>query len=225
VPGNIQAVREDPKNKDLLYVGTEFGLHVSLDCGRQWPRFMNNLPTARVDDILVHPRDGDLIVATHARGIWIADDITALQQLPSAASQDAVLFDIRPTVAWLPDRQRGQQLGGQMAFVGENPPRGATISYYLKSAVTGEVTITIADPTGRAIRTIDGTKNQGINRVNWNLTLGQPAARGQGGGFAAGGRGSVPAVDAGTYIVTVSAAGKAMTKPFTVLQDLWLNER
>ena len=96
---------------------------------------MNNLPTARVDDILIHPRDNDLIVATHGRSVWIADDITPLQQATSEArAQDAVLFDIRPAVLWLNDRQRGQQTGGQKAFVGENPPRGAAISYYLKSA-------------------------------------------------------------------------------------------
>ena len=86
--GNIQVVREDPKNRNLLYVGTEFGLYVSLDGGKKWKRFMNNLPTARVDDILVHPRDNDLIVATHARSIWIADDITPLQQLAATPPQD-----------------------------------------------------------------------------------------------------------------------------------------
>ncbi len=144
---------------------------------------MNNLPTARVDDILVHGRDGDLIIATHARGVWIADDITPLQQLPGAASQEAALFDIRPAVAWLPDRQRGQYAGGQRRFVGENPTRGTMISYYLKSAPAGDVKITIADAAGRTIRTIDGTKLQGINRVNWNLTTtpagGPRAARGR----------------------------------------------
>ena len=222
--GNIQVVREDPKNKDLLYVGTEFGLYISLDGGKQWQRFMNNLPTSRVDDILVHPRDNDLIIATHARSIWIADDITPLQQMATTATQDAVLFDIRPAIAYLPDRQRGQQTGGQKAFVGENAPRGATISYYLKSAASGDVKITIADATGRTIRTIDGTKEQGINRVNWNLTPQPPPGRGQGGGFG-GGRGGVQAVDAGTYIVTLSVNGKTVTKPVSVLQDVWLNER
>jgi photosystem II stability/assembly factor-like uncharacterized protein len=221
--GNIQVVREDPKNKDLLYVGTEFGLFISTDCGRQWSRFMNNLPTSRIDDILVHARDGDLILATHARGVWIADDITPLQQLPAAAAQEAALFDIRPAVAWLPDRQRGQYAGGQKAFVGENPARGALISYYLKSAATGDVKIAIADATGRAIRTIDGTKHQGINRVNWNLTTTPAAGRGQRGG--GGGRGGGASVEPGTYIVTLSVNGQTMTKPVTVLQDVWLNER
>ena len=153
--------REDPKNRNLLYVGTEFGLYISLDGGKQWQRFMNNLPTARVDEVLVHPRDNDLIVATHARGIWIADDITPLQQMAAVGTEDAVLFDIRPAVAYLPDRQRGQQTGGQKAFVGENPPRGSMISYYLKSAASGDVKITIADGTGRTIRTMTARKSRG----------------------------------------------------------------
>ena len=131
---------------------------------------------------------------------------------------------VESLVSRLPDRQRGQQTGGQKAFVGENAPRGATISYFLKSAASGDVKITIADATGRTIRTIDGTKEQGINRVNWNLTPQPPAGRGQGGGFG-GGRGGVQAVDAGTYIVTLSVNGKTMTKPVSVLQDVWLNER
>jgi hypothetical protein len=214
--GNIQVVRQDPKNRDLLFAGTEFGLFVSIDAGKDWRRFMNNLPTARVDDILVHPRDGDVIVATHARGIWIADDITPLQQLPTMASQDEALFEIRPAIAWLPDRQRGQQTGGQRAFAGENPPRGAIISYYLESAATGDVKITIADVTGRTLRTLDGTREQGINRVNWSLT-----AQAAGGG----GRGGGTPVDPGTYMVTLSVHDKTLTKPVTVMQDVWLNER
>src|SRR5205807_4775901 len=83
--GNVQVIREDPKNKDLLYVGTEFGLFVSLNGGKEWQKFMNGYPTVRTDDILVHPRDNDLIVATHGRSVWIADDITPLQQLTTEA--------------------------------------------------------------------------------------------------------------------------------------------
>ena len=221
--GFIQVVREDPRNKDLLYAGTEFGLFASTDGGKTWNRFMNNLPTARVDDILVHPRENDLIVATHARSVWIADDITALQQATAEArGQDAVLFDIRPAVLWLNDRQRGQQTGGQKAFAGENPPRGTAIGYYLKSAPAGDVKISISDATGRAIRTLDGTRREGINRVMWNLTA-QPAQGGQtGGGF--GGRGGGAPVAAGTYIVTLDVAGKKLTKSVTVLEDVWMRE-
>ena len=224
--GNIQVVREDPKNKDLLFVGTEFGLYASTDGGKHWQKFMNNLPTARVDDILVHPRDGDLIVATHARSVWIADDITPLQQLGAVANQDVALFDIRPGISYLNDQQSGQQMGGQKAFVGENPPRGTTISYYLKSAASGDVKITIADVNGRTIRTLEGTKDAGINRVNWNLAPTPPQGQGQGGGGGGGGRGGFAgAVEAGTYIVTLTANGKTLTKPVTVLQDQWLPSR
>jgi len=127
-------------------------------------------------------------------------------------------------VAYLPDQQGGQQIGGQKVFIGENPQRGAAISYYLKSAASGDVKITIADATGRVIRTLDGTKEAGINRVNWNLAP-APAA-GQGGGRAGGGgRGGGGGVDPGTYIVTLTVNGKTMSKPVTVLQDIWLNER
>ncbi|HYT69089.1 MAG TPA: hypothetical protein VEL51_21885 [Vicinamibacterales bacterium] len=223
--GNVQVIREDPKNKDLLYLGTEFGLFISLDGGKGWQKFMNNYPTVRTDDILVHPRDNDLIVATHGRSVWIADDITPLQQMTQAVRDaDATLFDVRPAVAWLNDQQNNQQVGGQKVFIGENAPRGTAISYYLKSAASGDVKISIADVNGRVIRTLDGSKTAGINRVMWNL-LPQPV-QGQtvfGGG---GGRGAGPgAVEPGTYIVTLDVAGKKFTKSVQVLQDRWLNER
>ena len=135
--GNVQVIREDPKNSDLLFAGTEFGLFVSLDGGKSWQKFMNNYPTVRTDDILIHPRDNDLIVATHGRSVWIADDITPLQQLtPAVRDADATLFDIRPAMAWLNDQQNNQQVGGQKVFIGENAPRGAAINYYLKSAAS-----------------------------------------------------------------------------------------
>jgi photosystem II stability/assembly factor-like uncharacterized protein len=231
--GNIQVVREDPRNRNLLYVGTEFGLYVSINGGKNWQRFMNNLPTARVDDILIHPRDNDLIVATHARGVWIMDDITALQQLTDAVTtQDAALLNVRPAVAWLNDQQAGQYVGGQTHFIGENAPRGAAISYYLKSAPAGDVRITISDSAGRAIRTLPGTKNAGLNRVMWNLAPGPPPGQeggqgggGQGGGGRGGRGGGGGAVDPGTYLVTLDVGGKKLTTPVTVLQDVWLKER
>jgi len=218
--GNVQVVREDPKNKNLLYVGTEFGLYISLNGGGRWEKFMTNYPTVRTDDILVHPRDGDLIVASHGRSIYIADDITPLQQLtPDLLNQDSALFNIRPTIAYINDQQSGEQVGGQKVFVGENAPRGALIHYYLKSAATGAVKISIADATGRVVRELDGSNNGGINRVLWNLAAG---GQGAGGGGRGGGGG---AVDPGTYMVTLSVGGKTLVKPLTVLQDRWLAEK
>src|SRR5262249_41796662 len=211
--GNVQVVREDPKNRNLVYVGTEFGLFVSLDGGKQWKKFMNNYPTVRTDDILVQARDNDLVVASHGRSVWIADDITPLQQwTPDVQAQDAFLFDIRPAVAWLNDQQHGQQVGGQKVFVGEKAPRGAFRKYYPKSAAAGDVKISISDASGRVVRTMDGTKHAGINRVVWNLAPNPPPG-GQGGGFGGGGRGgAAQAVEPGTYMVTLNAAGKSLTK-------------
>ncbi|HEX3866575.1 MAG TPA: hypothetical protein VHV78_07460, partial [Gemmatimonadaceae bacterium] len=112
--GNVQVVREDPKNKDLLFVGTEFGLYVSLNGGKHWEKFMNDYPTVRTDDILIHPRENDLIVATHGRSIWIADDITALEQLtPSVQAEDVHLFAPRPAIAYLTDLTNNPHIGGQ----------------------------------------------------------------------------------------------------------------
>ena len=185
---------------------------------------MNNYPTVRTDDIVVHPRDNDLIVATHGRSVYIADDITPLQQLtPAIREADAALFDVRPAIAWLNDQQNNQQVGGQKVFIGENAPRGAAINYYLKSAASGDVKITIADVNGRTIRSFDAPKTAGINRVMWNLAPQQ--APGQGGGGFGGGRGGGGAVEPGTYIVTLEVAGKKFTKPLQVLQDRWLSER
>jgi len=103
--GNVNVIREDPRNKDLLFVGTEYGLYVSIDGGREWRQFMSGLPTVRVDDLLIHPRDNDLIVGTHGRGIYILDDITALQQLTRSKVLDteSFLFDVRPATQWLTD--------------------------------------------------------------------------------------------------------------------------
>jgi hypothetical protein len=181
----------------------------------------------RTDDILVHPRDNDLIVATHGRSVWIADDISPLQQLtPALLAQEVALFDIRPAVAYLTDQQNGQYVGGQRTFVGENAPRGTSIAYYLKAAPAGDVKVTIADGTGRTVRTIDGTKNAGINRVAWNMAPDPPGRGGGGGGGGGGGRGgAATAVEPGTYLVSLTVAGKTLTKPVTVLQDRWLVER
>jgi photosystem II stability/assembly factor-like uncharacterized protein len=222
--GNVQVIREDPKNRNLLYVGTEFGLHLSQDAGATWQKFMNNFPVVRVDDILVHPRDGDLIVATHGRGLWIADDITPLQQAAAVITQDAAMFEIRPAVSWANDTRLNVQVGGQHMFAGENAQRGAAIHYWLKSSPSGDVKITIADVTGKAVRNLDGTRNAGLNRVQWNLMPNPPPrpATGAGGG---GGFGGPPPVEPGTYVVTISVNGQTLSKNVTVLKDEWLRAR
>ncbi len=228
--GNVNVIREDPKNKDLLYAGTEFGLYVSSDGGREWRQFMSGLPTVRVDDILVHPRDNDLIVGTHGRGIFILDDITPLQQMTRSKVLDteAFLFDVRPATQWLNDVRLSRYSGGAKMYRAVNPPAGTAISYYLKSAPSGDVNITITDFSGKVVRAITGTKEVGINRVPWNMR-GNPPPRpanlpfGGGGGGGGGGFGGLfnqgPLVEPGTYNVKLSVGGKDFTTKVVVEAD------
>jgi hypothetical protein len=169
-PGNVNVIREDPKNRNLLYLGTEYAFYVSLDAGKSWKRFMNGLPTVRIDDVAVHPRDNDLILGTHGRSIWIMDDISPLQKMTDETmSADVTLFEPRPATIWADDVRRRFNMGGAKNFNGENPEDGAMISYHLKGAPEGDVTITISDVTGQTVREIKGTKNAGLNRVRWNM--------------------------------------------------------
>jgi photosystem II stability/assembly factor-like uncharacterized protein len=168
--GNVNVIREDLKNKNLLFVGTEYGLFVSLNGGTEWKPFMTNMPVVRIDDLLIHPRENDLIAGTHGRGIWICDDISPLQQMnEKALAADTHLFEVRPGTNWLNDITYSRFIGGQKLFRGENAPQGTAISYYLKAAPTGDVKLTISDITGKVVRTVTTTKEPGLNRVQWNL--------------------------------------------------------
>jgi hypothetical protein len=146
----------------------------------------------------------------------------------AVTSTDAHLFDIRPATRWTEDIQLARGLGGAKHFRGQNTEAGTAISYYLKSAAPGDVKITIADMRGTVVRTMDGTKEAGINRVQWNLAPNPPPAQeGRGGGRGGGGRGgrggpqfiSGQAVAPGTYLVTVAVAGKELTKTVLVEAD------
>jgi photosystem II stability/assembly factor-like uncharacterized protein len=225
--GTVNVIREDPKNKDLLYAGTEFGLYISIDAGREWRRFMSGLPTVRVDDIIVHPRDNDLVIGTHGRGIYILDDITPLQQLTRSKVLDTevFLFDVRSGTQWLNDLRLSRYTGGAKLYRGNNPPAGTAINYYLKSVPTTEVKITISDYSGRVIRNINGTKEVGINRVQWNLR-GDPPPRpanlppGFGGGGGFGGLFNIgPLMEPGAYQLKLSVNGKDYTTKVVLEAD------
>jgi len=178
--GNVNVILEDSRNRNLLFVGTEYSLFVTLDGGKTWKPFNEGLPTVRIDDIIIHPRERDLIVGTHGRSIYIVDDISPLEQMDDLTEADAHLFDVRPATAWFNDIQRQITVGGAKNFRGQNPAPGSTISYWLKGSAS-DVKISIADVTGREIRTIDAPKAAGLNRVQWNLQLNPP----QRGGTAA----------------------------------------
>ncbi|HXG54785.1 MAG TPA: hypothetical protein VNJ03_05350, partial [Vicinamibacterales bacterium] len=220
--GHVNVIRQDPKNANLLYLGTEYAFFISLNGGKEWKPFMNGLPYVRIDDILVHPRDNDLIVGTHGRSLWIIDDITALQQLnESTTARDAALLDIRPGVAWVNDIQKTITAGGAKLWRGENPARGTAISYWLKGPAQGDVKISISDVTGREIRSMIGPKTAGLHRLQWNMASGL-ANLGAGRGGGGGGRGgfTAPAVAPGAYLVKLMIGDKVVgTKQVVVEAD------
>ena len=224
--GNVNTVRQDPKNPTLLYAGTEFGFFASGDEGLSWVRFMPNLPVVRIDDVLVHPRDGDLVLATHGRSVWIMDDITPLQAMRvEMLSEPVHLFEPRAAVLWANDVQKGRSVTGDKNWTGENAPEGTAIHYALAAAATGEVAITISDPvTGEAFRTLEGTGNRGMNRVQWDLRGEEPPRQAGGGGGGFGGN-RAPMATPGEYLVTLSVNGQDYVTVVRVLSDHWLGQR
>ena len=169
--GNINALREDLENPDLLFVGTEFGMFVSLDGSKSWQKFNNGMPTVRVDDILIHPRDHDLIVGTHGRSIWIMDDISALEQMKKASS-DLTLFEPRSAILWKNDIQAQRHVANR-EFVGVNPQGGTAIRVLAKKDMgKGKVEFLLAN---KVVSTMDIEVKAGLNSYQWNMRGPAPA--------------------------------------------------
>lgn len=235
VIGNVNSIRQDPVNKNLFYAPTELGFYISLNEGKNWNRFMPNLPIGRTDEVLVHPREHDLVLATHSRSVWILDDISALQNLTQEQlDKAATLLPTRDAVAWKSDRRLGTEVPGDKWWQGENAPRGTAIAYYMKAAGS-DAKITITDTaTGAEFRTQASPAEAGLNRWQWDLcstplvtpTGGGRGGGGGGGGFGGGCQGGGRAATPGVYKVTVSVAGKEIgSQTFKVLEDIWLNEK
>jgi photosystem II stability/assembly factor-like uncharacterized protein len=226
LPANayVHVVREDPKNARLLYAGTELGLYVSYNGGGSWTSLaLKNLPSVAVHDIIVHPRDNDLIIATHGRSIYILDDATPVQQLtPEVAREDAHLFDVRPALRYA---TRMTRYGvGDKAFAGQNPPYGALVSYYLKTKPDDKtkLKIQILDSAGKTVSEIENVaKERGLNRVSWNLRYGGPTVRrpptDEEVQFTGGPRG--PQVLPGAYTVRLSVGEKSYERKVEVRLD------
>ena len=223
--GNVNTVRQDPRNANLLYAGTEFEFFVSLDEGGSWHRFMTGLPVVRIDDVLVHPRDNDLVLATHGRSVMVMDDITPLQQLtPEVMEQDAYLFEPREAVAWKQNRMRSRSVTGDKVLRGDNAQPGTAIHYWLADEVdTGDVSLTVTDvATGEVFRDLEATGHEGINRVQWDLEGNEPE-EGQGGGGGFGGP-QAPVAEPGLYRVTLTVDGEEFSELVTVVEDGWMGE-
>ena len=222
--GNVNTVRQDPRNRNLLYAGTEFEFFVSLDEGGSWHRFMTGLPVVRIDDLLVHPRDNDLVLATHGRSVMVMDDITPLQQLtPEVMDQDAFLFEPREAVAWKQNRMRSRSVTGDKVLRGDNAQPGTAVHYWLGDEVDPEhVTLTVTEVvTGEVFRDLEATGHEGINRVPWDLRGNVPEEAPTGGGFGFGGP-QAPMAGPGTYRVTLMVDGEEFSELVTVLEDVWM---
>ena len=228
--GWSHVIREDPKNRSILYAGTELGIWVSFDAGARWASLRGNMPPAPVRDIKVHPRDNDLIAATHGRGVYIMDRVAAIQQITEALKNDAFFFEISPAVRWTVWSKDGNL--GQKVYRAPNPPQGAVLDYFLKAEQTGGVSMTIADANGKPVRTLRNLpKTAGVNRTTWDLRYEGPRQQGGGRGGAGGGGGEEeegfarfgggggPFVLPGDYTVTLSAAGQQLKRVVKVEMD------
>ncbi len=175
LPSNayVHVVTEDRRNPNLLYAGTELGLYASYDGGAKWIELnFKNLPRVAVHDILIHPRDNDIILATHGRSIYVFDDATAIQQLNrSVLDSPANLFDIR--LAYRFSMRMSRYGVGDKIYRGPNPPQGALITYYLKDKPDAKTQIKfeVLDSAGKRVTEIKGfPREKGLNRTTWGLT-------------------------------------------------------
>ena len=169
IPIYCHVIVQDLVNPGLLFLGTEFGLYLSVDGGLGWSQFTGNLPNVPVMDMVIHPREHDLVLATHGRGIMVIDDITPLRHLSAEALEQEVAFlPSRPYIL----RTVGsvQEYAGNDAFVGQNAPEAALLTYHMKKRhIFGDMFIEVFDSTGEKISTLPAGKRKGINRVPLNV--------------------------------------------------------
>jgi hypothetical protein len=165
----VEVVAEDPANPQVLYCGTEFALYVTLDRGRHWVKMNGkSLPPVPVDDIVIHPREKDLVVGTHGRSIWILDDASMFAQLTQdVRNQRLALLDIPPATPRI-YAQRAYGSGNAL-FRAKNPPMGAIFNYWVREDTGDPVSISITDPAGTEIRSLEAAGRSGLNRVVWDL--------------------------------------------------------
>jgi photosystem II stability/assembly factor-like uncharacterized protein len=164
----VNVIRHDPKNPNLLFLGTEKQLYVSLDRGDTWQSLRNNMPNIPVKDLVIHTRENDLIVATYGRSFWIADISTLQEITPEVLAKDVHLFDVEPQVLWVHSGQK-QVAADHQNYSGENAPKGSVVNYYLNSRVPGGVIVQIyRGPL--LVNEYKGSGNPGLNSVEWHLT-------------------------------------------------------
>ncbi|MFN8668738.1 MAG: hypothetical protein U0164_16275 [Gemmatimonadaceae bacterium] len=227
----LQVLREDPKNPQVLYAGTETGLFVSVTGGNDWFRLGGNLPVVPVHEVLVHKRENDLIVATHGRGVWILDDASAIQELAAAAAKPAHLFAMRTATRFATKQNKGSL--GNALFMGPNPPYGAIIRYSLRTRPAPEtpVKLEILDGDNKVVRTLARVPREaGINTTSWDLGY-EPARPRRAAAPSSGtedfeemaarlfGAPSGPRALPGRYVVRLTVGSEVLEQPVNVRVD------
>jgi photosystem II stability/assembly factor-like uncharacterized protein len=218
VRGFAHVIKEDTVAPNLLFLGTELGLWVSVDAGRHWARYKGHeFPCVPVRDIVVHPRESDLVVATHGRGIWIIDDVAPLRKLTSEIMDKEVVF-----LQGKPPQQRLVSNGGwpegSAAFNGPNSPDAAVITYYQKKRhIFGKMKIEVLDAQGKLVDTLPANSRRGISRVEWSMRLKAP--RVPPAATAAFEVAQGPRVVPGTYTVKMTRGTETYTTQLQVQQD------
>jgi photosystem II stability/assembly factor-like uncharacterized protein len=218
VRGYAHVIKEDLVNPRVLFLGTEQGLWVTLDGGRTWAQYKGGtFPAVAVRDLAIHPRDHDLAIATHGRGIWIIDDITPLRTLtPAVLSAKAAFVEGRPVEQRIP--AFGGWVNGDASFVGPNSPDDAVITYYQqKRHIFGDMTLEVFDSSGKLLDTLPTAKRRGLSRVTWSMRMPPPrvptAASGAGGAVLG------PRLLPGTYTLKMTKAQEVYTTTLSVVPD------
>ena len=216
---STRVLREDHVNPDLLYLGTEFGIWVSLDRGAHWARLNNNLPRVAVHEIALPATAGEIVAATHGRSLWLLDILPLRQSAGRALTAETHLFTPGTAVLW--GGTTAKRLYGHKRYVGQNPPAGAVFQYVLRQPAK-LVTLEVRDIDGVRIARMAGPTRAGLNRVTWNLRRPRnrrtPAAGGDRGRARFNSRfGS--RVNPGTYRVVLDVDGKTTTSRLTVIVD------
>lgn len=207
--GSARVIREDLLNPDVLYLGTEFAVWISIDRGQTWTKFNSNLPTVAVHEFAQHPTRGEVVAGTHGRSLWILDLTPVRQFTKKALTERATLLRPNTAIKWITLPARAN--AGTRQFVGENPPTSAMI-YYALTSNAAEVTVRIEDITGRLIREFEGNSSPGLHLVEWDL---RRQLRGnQSGRFRRG-----PLVEAGSYRVVLQVDDDTFVQPLMVIDD------
>jgi hypothetical protein len=201
--GFLHVVREDPRNPELLYVGTELGLFISSNGGGSWTPLEDGFPTVAVRDLVVHSRDRDLVIATHGRGLFVLDSAPLQELTPSIAEDDAHLFEIKPALRFYYHGAHGNE--GVRAYAAANPPYGALIYYYLLSNARAPVELTVSDALGRKIADLKGERKPGLHSTVWDLRSSPQQDTT-----------ADPAVPAGDYNVSLKIGERVWKKPLRV---------